>query len=358
MLERPALDDSTLVAALRDGYGLAIEHLTFIPLGNDSAAWTYHATASDATAWFVKVRRDARLAGILVPRFLRDDGLAEVVAARPPRNGEPWLDVGEWTVLVYPFVDAPRAMEAGMDERGWTRLGAFAARLHGTVLPPDLAAIVPREDFQPKATAMARRVARHVETDARREPARDEIAERLVAAWRTHRLPIERLVRRSEELSRRIRDRANTAGSLRFVPCHADLHAGNVLVDGAGNLSIVDWDEVVLAPIERDLMFVRSSAVAGVVSDREATAFEAGYGTSEADPLLIAWYRIDWAVQDLADFARRVLLDPELGVATRVRALALFESIFAPGDEAETALAADEQVAGPSPAHLKESQPS
>ena len=344
MLERPALDDSTLVAGLRDGYGLAIERLTFIPLGNDSAAWTYHATASDATAWFVKVRRDARLAGILVPRFLRDNGLVEVVAARPSRNGEPWLDIGAWTVLVYPFVDSPRAMEAGMDERSWARLGGFAARLHGTVLPPDLAAIVPREDFQPKATAMARRVARHVEADARSEPPRDEIAERLVVAWRAHRQPIERVVRRTEELSRRIRDRAGTARSLRFVLCHADLHAGNVLVDVDGNLSIVDWDEVVLAPVERDLMFVRGSAVAGVVSDREATAFEGGYGTSEADPLLIAWYRMDWAVQDLADFARRVLLDPELGTATRVRALALFESIFEPGGEAEGALAADEQI--------------
>jgi hypothetical protein len=40
--------------------------------------------------------------------------------------------------------------------------------------------------------------------------------------------------------------------------------------------------------------------------------------------------------------------DPELGVATRVRAFALFESIFAPGGEADTGLAADGQVAAKS----------
>jgi spectinomycin phosphotransferase len=347
VLERPALDDATLAAGLRDGYGLPIERLTFVPLGNDSAAWTYHAGASDDTAWFVKVRRDPRPAGILVPRFLQEIGLREVVAARPTVDGEPWLEIGPWSVLAYPLVDASSAMQTGMDERGWTRLGTFAARLHATVLPPDLVAIVPREDFRPKATEMARRVVRHLDSRARSRRPGDEIAERLVIAWDAHRELIDWLVRRSEELARRIRDRAGLTRPLRDVPCHADLHAGNVLVGADGGLSIVDWDEVVLAPPERDLMFIRGSAIAGVVSDREATAFEDGYGRSnarEADRLLIAWYRIDWAVQDLADFARRALLDPSLGTATRAHAVALFESNFEPGGEADTALAADAAV--------------
>jgi spectinomycin phosphotransferase len=347
LLERPALDDSTLVAGLRDRYGLPVESLAFVPLGNDSAAWTYHATASDGSAWFVKVRRDPRPAGILVPRFLRDRGLTEVVAARPTRDGEPWLDLGPWSVLVYPVVDARSAMDVGLDDDGWRRLGAFAARLHATTLPPDLAAVVPREDFRPKATAMAHRVGRYIAEGAGGDLARDELAERLVAIWVEHRAVIEWLVERSEKLAGRIRDGAGLARPLRFVPCHADLHAANVLVGADGDLSIVDWDEVVLAPPERDLMFVRGSAIAGIVSDREATAFETGYGAGEgggADPLLIAWYRIDWAVQDLADFARRALLDPTAGTATRTRALALFESNFGPGGEVETAIAADERL--------------
>ena len=360
MLERPALDDATLVGALRDGYGLPVEHLAFVPLGNDSAAWTYQAAEPDGRAWFVKVRRDPRPAGILVPRFLRDHGLTEVVAAVPTREGEPWLDVGPWSVLVYPHVGAPRAMDVGMDEGGWSRLGAFAARLHATTLPPDLAALVPREDFQPKANEMARRVAQHL-ADPGQSATEDDLARRLRAAWTEHRAVIERLVRRSDELARRIRDQDGLARPLRFVPCHADLHAANVLVGADGGLSIVDWDEIVLAPPERDLMFVRGSVTAGVVRDNEATAFEAGYGPDEAaavDPTLLAWYRIDWAVQDFADFARRTLLDPDVGIATRSRALELFESVFEPGGEADVAVTADERIGAVHPTPLKESQPS
>ena len=40
------------------------------------------------------------------------------------------------------------------------------------------------------------------------------------------------------------------------VLCHTDLHTWNVLVDAGRRLWIVDWDEAVLAPPGRDLMFV------------------------------------------------------------------------------------------------------
>ena len=59
---------------------------------------------------------------------------------------------------------------------------------------------------------------------------------------------IDRLVRRSEELGARIRDREARGERSRRVVCHADLHANNVLVLADGGLAIVDWDEVMLAP--------------------------------------------------------------------------------------------------------------
>src|SRR5258706_15488598 len=202
MLDRPSLDDETIVAYLRDGYGLPIEHFEFVPLGNDSAAWTYHATTPDARL-FVKVRRGARPAGILIPQFLRDLGLTEVVAAQRTWDGEPWSQIGQWSVVVYPFIDALNAMRAGLELDGWRRLGAFAARLHATTLPDDLAALVPREDFRPHANELASRVASHVDAYPRGAASHDELSERLVGAWMTHRAEIDRLPGRGEALAQR-----------------------------------------------------------------------------------------------------------------------------------------------------------
>lgn len=343
MLDRPALDDAAILGGLSEGFGLAVDRISFDPGGNDSAAWTYRAGTSAGDQYFVKVRRQPRPAGVLVPRYLRAQGLTEVVAALPTRDGGAWLDLDGWCILVYPLIEAPSAMWAGLDDDGWTRLGAFAARLHATALPPDLASVLPREDFQPKSNAMEAEVARHVEAIAD-TASLDDTSRHLVETWNRHVEAIERLVRRSEELGARIREREATGIASRRVVCHADLHTNNVLVLADGGLAIIDWDEVLLAPPERDLMFVRGAVVAGVVTDRQATAFELGYGTGDADPLLIAWYRIDWAVQDLADFARRVLLDPDVGDATRAKALELFAYVLKPGGEVDTAIAADDAL--------------
>jgi spectinomycin phosphotransferase len=350
VLERPAVADADLAAALDAGYGIAVDEPTFTPLGNDAAAWTYRAASSDGRHWFVKVRRSIRPAGVLVPQFLAAAGRSDVLAPIVTRDARPWVEAGPWSVLVYPFVDAPSGLRAGFDLERWRLLGSFAARLHATTVPAEVARLLPREDFWPKATEMARRVDRHVRRAARARPRdgepggdlRDEPASDVMTFWAAHRTTIAHPVRRAEELGAQIRSSA-AFDPVSFVPCHADLHIGNVLVV-EGGICVVDWDEVMLAPPERDLMFVRGSAVAGLTTDAEARAFEDGYGSAAANPTLIAFYRIDWAVQDLADFARRVLLDRELGEATRSRARDLFVSVFETDGEVDTARAAGDEL--------------
>jgi spectinomycin phosphotransferase len=56
------------------------------------------------------------------------------------------------------------------------------------------------------------------------------------------------------------------------VLCHGDPHLGNLLHEGADVVSLVDWDDVVLAPRERDIMFLRGGVLAAlpVTAEREA----------------------------------------------------------------------------------------
>jgi spectinomycin phosphotransferase len=340
----PPIEESVLRRALADAHGIAIADLSPDHEGADVAAWAYRATTTDGSRWFVKLRREVRPAAILVPRHLRAIGLTEVVASVPPVGGgagAQWLEIGPWSVLVSPLLDAPSALRAGLSLEGWARLGAFAARLHAVELPAGLSALVPDEDFRPKATRLARRLddriaGRGIETG-------DELARLVVSRWMAERRTIVRLVDRADALGRRIREGPPPP---RTVLCHADFHAGNVLVDAGGTMSVVDWDELLHAPPERDLMFVRGSAIAEIVTDAQADAFERGYGSAGTDPLLIAYYRIDWAVQDLAGFADQVLFGSRTDPGARARAAALFDGQFAAGSEVDTAIAADDALGG------------
>ena len=107
----------------------------------------------------------------------------------------------------------------------------------------------------------------------------------------------------------------------------------NVLVEGAGRLWIADWDEAVLAPRERDLMFVVGAGIGhGLVGPAEEASFLEGYGQVTADPALLAYYRCAWAVQDIAAYGEQALLSPTAGEATRRAAVEGFEDLFAPGN--------------------------
>lgn len=58
MRERPPLPDSALVAALADGWGVVAAAVEFLPVGDDSNAWSYRVAAADGRRRHLKVRRD------------------------------------------------------------------------------------------------------------------------------------------------------------------------------------------------------------------------------------------------------------------------------------------------------------
>jgi spectinomycin phosphotransferase len=327
-----------LRVALRASHGLDLGDLVPERDGADATAWAWRATDAAGARWFVKARRDLREAAIRVPIHLAASGFPEVVAARPAATGDPWLEIDGWTVVVMPLVDGPTAFRAGLALDGWRDLGAFARRLHAidvaVDLPADLVALLPVERFRPKATDAAREVDARI--DKLDRAGLDELSVAVRSRWLAERATIRRIVDLTDAVSDRIR--ARPAPPPRVL-CHADFHAANVLVEPSGGIRIVDWDEVILAPRERDLMFVRGSVVAGRVTDAEADAFEAAYEAHDIDGELVAWYRLDWTVQDLEGFAREVLFEPDRDPPTRPRAARIFEALFDADDEVGMALA-------------------
>ncbi len=116
-----------------------------------------------------------------------------------------------------------------------------------------------------------------------------------------------------------------------------------MLIDPAGRLWIVDWDQPILAPKERDLMFVTGVSAGSVVApgvDGERWFYE-GYGGGRPDPLALAYYRYEWVVQELGAWTASIFLPPNPGEATRRDAFQHLTYLFQPGDVVEAAYLAD-----------------
>ena len=144
------------------------------------------------------------------------------------------------------------------------------------------------------------------------------------------------MLERAEALAQELRVRQPT-----LVLCHSDVHAANVLVDVGGALYIVDWDEPIYAPKERDLMFPGGAqGFLGYGPEEEEVLFYGGYGQVRVDATALAYYRYERIVTDLAIFCEQLLFSTE-GGSDRPQALGWAMSNFAQGGTLERARAAD-----------------
>jgi spectinomycin phosphotransferase len=123
---------------------------------------------------------------------------------------------------------------------------------------------------------------------------------------------------------------------LELALCHSDIHGGNILISDKNELYIVDWDNPILAPKERDLMFIGGGIDGIWKSEREEAVFHEGYGKTEINLPALAYYRYERIVQDLAVIAEQLLFTNE-GGADRERSLGWFTSNFEPGNTIEIA---------------------
>jgi spectinomycin phosphotransferase len=332
MLEKPDVRDADLRACLREQYALHPTAITFLPVGNDVHTAVYRVVADDATPYFLKVHSGPfDVASVAIPHFLHNQGIAPIIPPIATRGGQLWTRMDAFAVMLFPFIEGVNGFATSLSRQQWVALGGALKMMHMAVVPPSLSAAIPHERYSPYWRDLVRMFQARVESSTFSDP----VAAQLAAFLHANRDEIAQIVGRAETLGDALRAR-----SLDQVLCHADIHGGNVLIGTDGALFIVDWDTLVFAPRERDLMFV-GSGIFGVWHDRQEEGwFYQGYGQAEVDVMALAYYRYERIVEDIAAYGEQLLLTDE-GGADRAHALRYFLDQFLPNNVVAIAHATD-----------------
>jgi len=304
LIEKPPLPDPLIIGYLKTDYGIQVAILTFLPLGADIHASLFKAQATDQTSYFVKLKRGHHHdIGVAIVELLHKAGIQQIIPPIQTIHGRPTQRIEDFTLIVYPFVEGQNGFHCNLTDSQWFKLGKAMKQVHEIDVPLAIRNQVRREEYSPKWREAVQSLYPHIQA----EPV-DEVASKLLKFMKGKISAIQRIVERSEGLAQKLRDL-----SPKFVLCHSDIHAGNVLLAGDDRIYIVDWDDPIMAPKERDLMFIGGGI--GNVWNRphEETLFFKGYGKTEVNATILAYYRHERIVEDIAIYGRELLLQNTQG---------------------------------------------
>jgi spectinomycin phosphotransferase len=327
MLEKPAIPDEAIISRLQEEYRLTVAALTFLPIGADMGSVVYRVVTQEGTAYFLKLRKGFTEIVVTVPLFLKSQGIQEIIIPFETRAKQHWADFGEYKMILYPFIEGKNSFDMPLSDQHKHQLGSTLNAIHAVQLAVELQQLIPKETFSPQW----REKLKSLQAQAEERSFQDSAAAKLAAFMKSRRNEISRLIDRAEELAAQAQSKP-----LELVLCHTDIHRANMLVAGNNEFYIVDWDAPLLAPKERDLMFIGGGIDYIWRSKRDEALFYEGYGRTRIDPALLAYYRYERVIEDLVAYGEQLLLTDE-GGADREDAYKRFTGNFEPGETIEIA---------------------
>jgi spectinomycin phosphotransferase len=202
-----------------------------------------------------------------------------------------------------------------MTNAQWQEVGSIFQRIHQVSPPASGFESLRKERFDPTEYTQWIHT---FETHHMQELSSTSVSQRaLRSSWKAHQHTIHAAMTTLEKLAEMLQSR-----TFPYVICHADLHARNLIRDQAGHVFVIDWDEVMLAPKERDFIFIRKP---------HAEAFFQGYANAEIDWSLLTYYLWERVIQDVIYLADNVCFRDDWTEETRAQVAQTFHESLEPG---------------------------
>lgn len=302
MKYEPVLNKTALMETIQQAYGYTVYALTFIPEG--MVGIHYIADCIDGKRIFVTLLSNNYLAKIQASRLdftlkltsmLYDSGIFTAQPSiRRTLDGKLKTYFQRQPLIIYDYIEGSNLEKVRpYPPEVLTNLGTLIAKLHcaSTNIGMDIPYIEQfRLSFEEPLLSSLNELER-VPADAR--PGKVELREAILP----HRETILSLLIRLHELGDTSRE-LNPS----LVLVHTDMTPNNILRTPQGDLFIVDWEGIMLAPAEHDLVIFAGEGFATLLTEYYRAA-----GKPRLHPELFAYYFHRRNLEDITGFIVSIL---------------------------------------------------
>jgi len=292
------IQEQKIIELLKIHYDIDIQVVHLFPGGADMNAFVYKADAK-ASSYFVKLKYGHYdEINLSITRLLHNSGINEIIFPVQTRERKLFQQLTHFNIIVYPFIHAQNGFTQNLTEEQWKQLGKMLRKVHGTSIPDLMQQQLRKENYSNKWREMVKCFFSKIEPLS----ADDKITREFKSFFKININKIHQLVDFAEVLSKKIQPNFD-----KYVLCHSDIHAGNILIASDESIYLIDWDEPMLAPKERDLMFI-GGGIGNVWNKlQEVNYFYEGYGATNIDEIILSYYRHERIVEDIALYGQDLL---------------------------------------------------
>ena len=350
MKTEPTIPQHQIQQQVNQNYYINLQTLKFLPVGEGS--WCFHGQGKSEEVFIRLVKEKTKAEKtVLLAKSLSDQGLP-VLHSLADKSGNLMSEIDGCGLIIYPFISGSTLMARGLSDKQASllrrKIGVTVARIHALTDPVDNQPYpnqsnfiqhspvsqfdLPREDF----ARFQAEILSILSLDDHQPPV-GQHDDALVVELSDFIQPRLKVLRNLVEVARRLGQTLRLE-ALDYVLCHGDIHEDYILLSDSGEIFIIDWDNAILAPKERDLFFFGDNEdyLTGYFGGQ--TNSVAGTSTFVIDQTVIDYYVLEWALQEIVDYGNRILFDTHFDMEGRVDAWLQFQRLFEPGQDVDFAL--------------------
>lgn len=283
MLTEPNIDKKTIQFTLENNYNIEIGNLSFIQGGE--ASWDYKVEAKDRKIYFLKIHKglsDHEKRFELMYRLYKNCGIRNITHPIKTQNGELVVQLNNYPCALFNFISGSNAAQKPLDEKQRFALGELLGRIHkAKEIIGDFSL---REDFEYENIGRFLELLRKVASFFSYSSQFKKETSKLLLQ---NEEKILEQIKNLEKLNKILLNQ-----NLDFVICHGEPRDWNTVVSEDGQIFLIDWDDCLFAPKEKDLNFIKDDPI-------KLDGYKSIVGELSLNKEVISYYGLEWNISGI-----------------------------------------------------------
>jgi spectinomycin phosphotransferase len=294
MLTESKMDKSLLKKVIREKFGINVISLTLVPRWGTVRA--YVVESSKHTNFFLKIYSDDSIPDSAF-RFAHDlyakAGITNITHPVATSNGQMRTQLGDFLIALFDLVSGTTAEQHKLTERQLERLGELLAKIHQSKTIIGEYSVRERFEipFRDRLVAIFNDMSK-ISCNSTKYKAQ------LKFFLEPHRKKFMEELETLGELQRKVRRK-----NLEFVNCHGEPSPGNVLSSNSGEVYLLDWDDPIFAPKEKDLLFFKDNV------EPVMKGYSLFSKNTNIDQDVMEFYGHLWNLGEIVDYGSKILFE-------------------------------------------------